>query len=112
MTVVEDMDKLPFPYPDLEQTVAEHKIVYYECTRGCPFRCAYCLSGISRTVRKRSLELVLRDMDRFIAAGVPLVKFVDRTYNLDERYFLPISSPAFYICNFIRSFTLQWVLPI
>lgn len=90
MTVVEDMDMLSFPYPDLEQTVAEHKIVYYECTRGCPFRCAYCLSGISRTVRKRSLELVLRDMDRFIAAGVPLVKFVDRTYNLDERYFLPM----------------------
>ena len=90
VTVIEDMDKLLFPYPDLEQVVAEHKIVYYECTRGCPFRCAYCLSGISRTVRKRSLELVLRDMDRFIAAGAPLVKFVDRTYNLDEHYFLPM----------------------
>lgn len=90
VTVIENMDKLLFPYPDLEQVVAEHKIVYYECTRGCPFSCAYCLSGISRTVRKRSLELVLRDMDRFIAAGVPLVKFVDRTYNLDEHYFLPM----------------------
>ena len=65
--------------------LAEHKIVYYECTRGCPFNCAYCLSGISRSVRKRPLELVLRDLDRFIAAGVPLVKFVDRTYNLDEK---------------------------
>lgn len=70
--------------------LAEHKIVYYECTRGCPFNCAYCLSGISRSVRKRPLELVLRDLDRFIAAGVPLVKFVDRTYNLDEKYFLPM----------------------
>ena len=90
VTVIEDMNKLLFPYPDLEKVVSEHKIVYYECTRGCPFRCAYCLSGISRTVRKRSLELVLRDMDRFIAAGVPLVKFVDRTYNLDEKYFLPM----------------------
>lgn len=90
ITVIDDMSLLPFPYPDLEKILAEHKIVYYECTRGCPFNCAYCLSGISRSVRKRPLELVLHDLDRFIAAGVPLVKFVDRTYNLDEKYFLPM----------------------
>ena len=29
-------------------------------------------------------------MDRFMQAGVALVKFVDRTYNLDETYYLPI----------------------
>ena len=89
-TVIDDLSVLPFPYPDLEQVLAEHKIVYYECTRGCPFNCAYCLSGISRTVRKRPLPMVLADLDRFIAAGAPLVKFVDRTYNLDEDYFLPM----------------------
>lgn len=90
ITVVEDLSILPFPYPDLVKINNEHKIVYYECTRGCPFNCAYCLSGISRQVRKRPLELVLRDLDRFIAAGVSLVKFVDRTYNLDEKYFPPM----------------------
>lgn len=89
-TVIEDLSILPFPYPDLEQVIAEHKIVYYEATRGCPFHCAYCLSGISRTVRKRPLSMVLSDLDRFIAAGATLVKFVDRTYNLDEHYFLPM----------------------
>ena len=51
---------------------------------------AYCLSGISHNVRKRPLAMVLADLDRFIAAGAPLVKFVDRTYNLDEQYFLPM----------------------
>ena len=89
-TVIEDLSILPFPYPDLEQILSEHKIVYYEATRGCPFNCAYCLSGISRTVRKRPLAMVLADLDRFIASGAPLVKFVDRTYNLDENYFLPM----------------------
>ena len=89
-TVIDDLSILPFPYPDLKQVLAEHKIVYYEATRGCPFHCAYCLSGISRTVRKRPLPLVLADLDRFIAAGATLVKFVDRTYNLDENYFLPM----------------------
>ena len=88
--VVEDMDKLPFPYPDLDEVVARHKIVYYEASRGCPFHCAYCLSGISHSVRRRSLGLVLADMDRFIKAGAALVKFVDRTYNLDETYYLPM----------------------
>ena len=90
VTVIEDLSILPFPYPDLQEVAEAHKIVYYECTRGCPFNCSYCLSGISRSVRKRPLEMVLRDMDRFMAAKVPLVKFVDRTYNLDEKYFLPM----------------------
>ncbi|MDO4179294.1 MAG: DUF4080 domain-containing protein [Phascolarctobacterium sp.] len=89
-TVIEDMSILPFPYPDLDKVLAEHRIVYYEATRGCPFNCSYCLSGITKSVRKRPLDLVLADLDRFIAAGAKLVKFVDRTYNLDERYFLPM----------------------
>lgn len=41
-------------------------------------------------MRKRSLNKVYADLDRMIAAGVALVKFVDRTYNLDENYYLPI----------------------
>ncbi len=90
VTVINDLSVLPFPYPDLEEVIAGNRIVYYECTRGCPFNCSYCLSGISRTVRRRPLELVLKDLDRFIAAGAKLVKFVDRTYNLDENYFLPV----------------------
>ena len=90
VAVLDDLSQLLFPYPDLEEVVAANKIVYYESTRGCPFNCSYCLSGISRSVRRRPLELVLRDMDLFMAAKVPLVKFVDRTYNLDEKYFLPM----------------------
>lgn len=88
--LLEDLSNLPFPYPDLPQVLKEHKIVYYEATRGCPFNCAYCLSSTSHLVRKRPLALVLKDMDRFIEGGATLVKFVDRTYNLDEKFFLPM----------------------
>lgn len=90
LLVLDNLDTLPFPYPDLEEVAAQHKIVYYEASRGCPFHCTYCLSGISRSVRRRSLEIVLADMDRFMQAEVSLVKFVDRTYNLDETYYLPM----------------------
>ncbi|MDD4722366.1 MAG: DUF4080 domain-containing protein [Acidaminococcaceae bacterium] len=89
-TIVEDLSVLPFPYEDLAKVVAEHKITYYECTRGCPFSCSYCLSGISHNVRQRPIGVVIADLDKFIEAKVPLVKFVDRTYNLEESYFLPI----------------------
>lgn len=87
---VENLDDLPFPYDDLPLLVAEHKMVYYESSRGCPFHCSYCLSGISHRVRKRSPHLVMKELDAMAAAGIDLVKFVDRTYNLDENYYLPI----------------------
>ncbi len=90
IAVVENLDVLEFAYPDLDEVVSAKKIVYYECSRGCPFNCSYCLSGISRNVRRRSLPKVYADLDRMIAAKVPLIKFVDRTYNLDENYYLPI----------------------
>ncbi|MBQ0068065.1 MAG: DUF4080 domain-containing protein [Phascolarctobacterium sp.] len=85
-----DLAELPFVYPDLEQVIAEHKIVYYEASRGCPFRCSYCLSSVEHNVRQKPLPKVLAELDRFVAANVPLVKFVDRTYNLDEKFYLPV----------------------
>ena len=85
-----DLSKLPFPYEDLADVIANHKILYYECTRGCPFDCSYCLSGITKKVRRRPFELVKKDLQKFVDAKAPLVKFVDRTYNLGEEYFLPL----------------------
>ena len=90
MAIVEDMSILGFPYYDLKEVVDQHKIVYYESTRGCPFNCSYCLSGNSQDVRKIPLEIVLNELQLFIDANVPLLKFVDRTYNLDEKHYLPI----------------------
>lgn len=81
---------LPDCYPDLDEVIRDHKIVYYEASRGCPFRCSYCLSGSSHAVHRKPLDKVLPELDRFIKAQVPLVKFVDRTYNLDEDYYLPM----------------------
>ena len=78
-----DLDELPQPYEDLEQM--KNRLVYYEASRGCPFQCSYCLSAAAPGVRYRSLPLVLRDIDRFIEAGVMKVKFVDRTFNSDRR---------------------------
>ena len=73
------MDRLPFCYDDL--TDLKNRIIYYESSRGCPFSCSYCLSSVEKYMRFRSLDLVRRDLQFFIDNEVPLVKFVDRTFN-------------------------------
>jgi len=73
----------PFPYRDEDLKQDKEKILYYEASRGCPFGCSYCLSERDRQVRRRPLERVLQELDRLIAADVRLVKFVDRTFNLN-----------------------------
>ena len=78
-----DMDVIPFVYEDFQ--LFEHKILYYETSRGCPFRCSYCLSSVDKTVRFRSLSLVKKELDTFLAAKVPQVKFVDRTFNCNRQ---------------------------
>lgn len=74
-----DMDAIPFAYEDFEQF--RHKIIYYESSRGCPFRCSYCLSSLDKRVRFRSLSLVKKELEIFLKEKIPQVKFVDRTFN-------------------------------
>ncbi|MBP5306127.1 MAG: DUF4080 domain-containing protein [Lachnospiraceae bacterium] len=79
-----DLDDVPFPYDDL--SAFDGKIVYYESSRGCPFKCAYCLSSVDRHVRLRSMDLVEKELKAFLDAKVPLVKFVDRTFNVNKEH--------------------------
>ncbi len=82
------MSAIPFPYEDLDDF--EHKIVYYESSRGCPFSCSYCLSSLDKSVRFRSMELVKRELDFFLERRVPQVKFVDRTFNCSRKHTMEI----------------------
>lgn len=77
---IQDLDTIPSPYVK-ELDDLEHKLVYLETSRGCPYRCSYCLSSISRQVRFFSLDRVKADMKRLIDAGVPQVKMIDRSFN-------------------------------
>lgn len=78
---VMDMDRLPFSYGSMDMKALEHRIIYYESSRGCPFSCSYCLSSIDKQVRFRSLDRIKEELSFFLKAGVPQVKFVDRTFN-------------------------------
>lgn len=82
------MDELPFCYANLQDF--EHRIIYYESSRGCPFSCSYCLSSVDKKLRFRSLPLVYRELQFFIDAKVPQVKFVDRTFNCRHEHAMGI----------------------
>ncbi|MBE0449204.1 MAG: DUF4080 domain-containing protein [Clostridia bacterium] len=85
---IENLDSVPFPYVDLKEY--ENRIVYYESSRGCPYSCSYCLSSASKGVRYFSLNRVFDDLQFFLEAEIPQVKFVDRTFNINKKHALPI----------------------
>ena len=83
-----DMDQIPFLYKGLEPF--ENRIIYYESSRGCPFRCSYCLSSIEKKVRYRSMDHVREELRYFLDQKVKQVKFIDRTFNSSSRRALEI----------------------
>lgn len=64
----------------------ENRIIYYESSRGCPFRCSYCLSSIDKKLRLRDLALVKKELQFFLDKKVPQVKFIDRTFNCNHEH--------------------------
>lgn len=83
-----DLSRLPFLYDDL--SLFKNKIIYYESSRGCPFRCSYCLSSIDKKVRFRDLSIVKKELKFFLEHKVPQVKFIDRTFNCSRDHAMEI----------------------
>lgn len=73
--------------PDLHYTADDlaHRFVYLETTRGCPFRCAFCLSALELRVRSFPLVRVQAALQRLLDRGARGFKLVDRSFNADAR---------------------------
>ena len=88
-----DINRLPFLY-DFQnydtRVIFDNRILYYESQRGCPFRCAYCLSSIDKKVRLRDIDTVKSELNCFLNNRVPQVKFIDRTFNCNSEHALSI----------------------
>lgn len=83
--IVTDLSVIPPVYLDTKKEEIENKIVYYETSRGCTFNCAYCLSAATRGVRYFSMDRVKSELKHLVSLGAKQVKFVDRTFNSDEK---------------------------
>ncbi|MGE5608345.1 MAG: DUF4080 domain-containing protein, partial [Bacillota bacterium] len=77
------MEQLALPYELYEDRDIHQRIVYVEASRGCPFRCEFCLSSLEIPVRNVPLDRFLAEMQKLLDRGVNHFKFVDRTFNLN-----------------------------
>jgi radical SAM superfamily enzyme YgiQ (UPF0313 family) len=79
---LKDLDTLPSSVPFMN---TEGRLVYYETSRGCPFSCSYCLSACETGVRFFSLERVKTDLEALMNSGGKVIKFVDRSFSINEK---------------------------
>ncbi len=79
------LDHMPVPYTQEDLEGLRTRYIYYESSRGCPFRCTYCLSSRSdQSLELKGVETVKAELDLILRKGPRLVKFVDRTFNASK----------------------------
>ena len=78
-----DLKTLKTPYHYYTDHDIKHRVLYVEASRGCPYRCEFCLSALDKTTRAFPLEAFLADMQTLFDRGARQFKFVDRTFNLN-----------------------------
>lgn len=72
------------PYGEEYFKALNGRIAYLETSRGCPYSCAFCLSGRCGTVRFFDLETAKSNLLRLASSGAKTIKLVDRTFNANR----------------------------
>ena len=76
------LDQIALPYTEYSEVDLAHRVLYVEASRGCPFKCEFCLSSLDKTAWAFDLERFLAELDTLYQRGARTFKFVDRTFNL------------------------------
>lgn len=81
----EAVDEIVYPYSEEFFENAKNRTIYFEASRGCPYRCSYCMSADTKMIQF-PLEKVENELKKFKNRGIRLIKFVDRTFNANKRF--------------------------
>ena len=76
------LSEIKLPYDEYTDEDIKNRVMYVEASRGCPFKCEFCLSSLDKTVYPFELTLFLGEMKKLYDRGVRSFKFIDRTFNL------------------------------
>lgn len=80
-----DILQIQLPYALYSDEDIKNRTIYVEASRGCPYKCEYCLSSLDKSVRNFEIHQFLWEMDQLFQRGVRQFKFIDRTFNLSPR---------------------------
>ena len=84
------MKDIKLPYDLYTDQDIRHRTLYVEASRGCPFKCEFCLSALDKTAWPFEIDAFLQEMESLYQRGARLFKFVDRTFNLNIKTSLKI----------------------
>ncbi|MCE3606961.1 DUF4080 domain-containing protein [Massilia sp. P8910] len=84
------MADIAMPYSFYTDNDIANRTLYVEASRGCPFKCEFCLSALDKTAWPFGLDTFLGELETLHARGARLFKFVDRTFNLNIKTSLKI----------------------
>lgn len=76
------LSEVELPYQHFSENDLAHRLLYVEASRGCPFKCEFCLSSLDKTAWAFELQSFLTALQTLYARGARNFKFVDRTFNL------------------------------
>ncbi len=76
------LDQLALPYRYYTEEDIRNRLIYVEASRGCPFKCEFCLSALDKTAKPFELDNFLSEMTTLHERGARNFKFIDRTFNL------------------------------
>ncbi|MCK5810396.1 MAG: DUF4080 domain-containing protein [Cocleimonas sp.] len=76
------LDKLTLPYTLYNEEDIRNRVLYVEASRGCPFKCEFCLSSLDKTAKPFELGNFLEEIEQLYQRGARNFKFIDRTFNL------------------------------
>lgn len=77
-----NLDDLKLPYRHFSSDDLRQRTIYVEASRGCPFKCEFCLSALDKTAVPFDQDRFLQEMDALHQRGLRRFKFVDRSFNL------------------------------
>lgn len=77
------------PYVNDDIQDLKNKVLYVETSRGCPYKCEFCLASLDNKVRYLPNETIKNNLLYLMQHG-KVIKFLDRTFNIKKDFTIDI----------------------